>query len=398
MGKKNFVWLASFCLLLSVAGVGLCAPRASHDHEWVWNVPVFPPEGGWEGEAGQSVRAAFTWHEAEISDSGGGVGGHDLHFVYLPVLDESSALAAPLPIDARTAAVMSFSTPEVDRVLIERMAGRNVPLFLAGGESLLIDRGGRPILNIFALDLFRDYRCEAFALYAKKTLNPEAHLGLAASRFTVDQEREAKICYTFLDEAGFMPMPFWVDASVRDSFRMMSQEVESAADGVVISFLGSMGSREIWRNFMRLRTTWKLWNCAAPDTSYLSSRGMVFADQNLFLMERGGFSELKRRLWNTRVMQVTDIVSAGRADALTEWLKRAIDSLSPQPIDKLSYPALLQALERVRGIPFGSQKLDIRPELHRPAVRQVYIAEVRNREYFMLDSLPVHGLVYTPGY
>ena len=384
----------------SFAAPAFCAarPAAHTDHEWVWNVPVVPPEGGWESDAGRSVRAALTWHEIEISESGSGVGGHDIHFEFLPPLDVNTARTVPLPVNARTAAVFSFAAPDVDRSLIERFWGNGVPLLLAGGEELLIDAGGRPVSNIFALDLFRDYRCEAFTLYAKKTLKPEAHVALAASRFTVDQEREAKICYTFLDKAGFMPMPFWADASVRDTYRMMSEEVQDAADGVVITFLGSMGAREIWRNFMRVHTRWRIWNCTAPDSLYLSFREMIFADQNLFLAKHGGFIDMKRRMWNTRVIQVSDVVAAGRAEALTEWLKRAISAIRPQPIDKLNRAELLYELERVSGIPFGSQKLDISPALHRPAMRQVYIADVQDRNYSLLDTVDVHGLVYEPGY
>ena len=399
MGKKFSPFRFALVLLSLSLSLSLFPSPAScaTEHEWVWNVPVVPPQGGWEGEAGRNVRAALSWHEAEISDSGSGVGGHDIRFVFLPELDEDSAPGAALSVNARTAAVMSFAPPEVDRVLVERAADSGVPLLLAGGEEVIIDRNGRPLANVFALDLFRDYRCEAFALYAKRTVRPEAHLALAASRFTVNQEREAKICYAFLDGEGFMPMPFWLDASARDAFQMMSEEVRSSADGVVITFLGGMGAREMWRSFMRVRTAWRIWNCALPDDSYLSFRGMIFADQNLFLPERGGFLGLKRRMWNTRTVQIDDVVSAGRAEALVEWLKRGIATL-PQPVDTLSRPALLQALERVRDIPFGIQTLDIAPELHRPAERQAYVAEVRERSYTLLDTVTVRGLPYEPGY
>ncbi|MBQ9526390.1 MAG: hypothetical protein IJR68_02165 [Fretibacterium sp.] len=362
---------------------------------WMWNVLVIPPRGGWETEAGKAISTALSWHEAEISESGSGAGGHDVQFDLLPPMDEDSALRAPLPIDDKTAAVMSFAGSDVDRVLVTRMAGTDVPLLLSGGEEVLFDEGKGPARNIFALDLYRDYRCAAFALYAAKTVPSEAHVALIASRFAVNQEREAKITYGLLDEAGFMPLPFWVDASMRNTFDMVSQEIESSADGVMISFLGSMGAREIWRSFMRLNTKWKLWNCAFPDETYLSSRGMIFADQNIFLTERGDFSELKHRIWNTRAMHIVDTVSAGRAEALTEWLKRGIESL-PQPVDVLDHSALLRALETVQGIPFGAQTLDIVPETHRPRARQVYIAEVRSGAYVLLDSLPVTGLVYVP--
>ena len=364
----------------------------------MWNVLVVPPPEGWEGNAGRSIRSILAWHEAEIADSGTGAGGHDIEFIHLPPLDEASAPSATLPINAKTVAVLSFASSEVDRILAGRLAGSSVPLLMAGGEEVLIDRpGGGPLPNLFALDLYRDYRCAAFALYAARKLQPEAHVALAASRFTVNQEREAKICYGLLDDAGFMPMPFWMDASASDAFGMVSEEIQSAADGVLIAFIGNMGAREMWRAFMRVRTPWRIWNCAAPDDSYLSCRGMIFADQNLFLSDRGGFGELRRRLWNTRAMRLPDLVAGGRAEALAEWLRRAIAAL-PQPVDVLDRGALLRALAGVRDIPFGAQTLDIAPGLHRPATREVCIAEVRDRRYVMLEALTAPGLPYSPSY
>ena len=267
-----------------------------------------------------------------------------------------------------------------------------------GVMSVLIDRGGRPAANIFALDLFRDYRASAFTEYARRIYSREKRIALAASKFTVNQEREAKICYDLLDKAGFMPMPYWADASVRDSYSMMSEEIESFEGeeaGVVISFMGSMASREIWRNFMRLRSNWRLWNCAAPDNTYLSCRWMVFADQNIMLSSQGGFLETKRMLWRTRALQVNDPVAAGKAIALYEWLKRAVE-LMPQPVDAMPRNQLLVNLGRVQGIPFGNQVLNIAPNLHRPSERDAYIVDVRDRKYSYLDTVRVKGLAYVP--
>ena len=400
--SRWILWIGRVFILLTalLTAPGGAVPRASLAAEapdWVWNVLVIPPQEGWESEAGKSILAVLSWHEADIAESGTGVGGHDLHFIPLETVHDPAAPNFKLPINAHTAAVMSFADTEVDRALVQRLAGQETPLLLAGGEEVLIDRGGRPLPNVFALDLFRDYRSAAFANYAVQVLKPEAHVALAASRFTVNQEREAKICYNLLDRAGFMPMPFWMDSSVSDTFSMVAQEIRSAADGVLIAFIGSMGSREMWRGFMRTQTPWRIWNCAMPEKSYLSCKGMIFADQNLFLTDRGGFSELKQRLWYTRATHLTDIVAGGRAEALTEWLTRGISAL-PQPVDLLIRPALLTALERVRGIPFGVQTLDITPELHRPASRQIYIAEVREHSFFLLETVATAALPFAPSY
>ncbi len=372
-------------------------------HDWVWNVLVVPPSGGWESEPGKSIKTALSWCEQEISESSNGIGGHDVKFVFLslPESSDNPARDITFKFDAHTAAVMSFMLlPEYDRILVSRLEGRNIPLLLAGGESVLIDKSGRPVSNVFALDMYRDYRCSAFSEYARRIYPREKRIALAASRFTVNQEREARICYSLLDNAGFMPMPYWTDASARDSYFMMSEEIESFEGdeaGVVISFMGSMGAREIWRNFMRLRTSWRLWNVAEPDEIYLSCKGMIFADQNVLLSKLGGFIETRRMLWRTRAMPVSDTVAAGRAIALYEWFKRAVD-LMPQPVDGLPHGRLIQNLGRVKSIPFGNQLLDISPSLHRPSERDVFIVEVRNREYSSVDIVKTKALAYNPEY
>ena len=397
--RKIFALLV--IVLCTVTNAAFCAQSEKHD--WVWNVLVVPPSEGWDKEPGKSIKTALTWCEREVSESSSGIGGHDIRFVFISESDDFPVPTRGNVINPHTIAVMSFAnSPEADKILVARFAGTNVPLMLAGGENVLIDKGGRPISNIFALDLYRDYRCFAFTEYARKVFanDKEKRIALAASRFTVNQEREAKICYAMLDNEGFMPMPYWADTSVNDSYKMMSEEIESYEGekaGVVISFMGGMGAREIWRNFMRLRSSWQLWNVAQPDSTYLSCRGMIFADQNIQLDSHGGFIETKRLLWRTRAMRVEDTVAAGRAIALYEWLKRSVDVM-PQPVDEMPRAVLLRNLSQTQAIPFGNQVLNISANLHRPFQRQVYIVEVRNRAYWNLDVVNTRGLVYIPSY
>ena len=96
-------------------------------------------------------------------------------------------------------------------------------------------------------------------------------------------------------------------------------------------------------------------------------------------------------------MRVEDTVAAGRAIALYEWLKRAVD-IMPQPVDDMPRAALLRNLSQVQAIPFGNQILNISSNLHRPFQRHVYIVEVRNREYMNLDVVNARGLAYVPSY
>ena len=331
--RKIFLCAAlAFALLSSPA---FSAALNNNNAKWVWNVLIVPPDDGWDTERGRSIKAALKWEEDEIAQSGRGVAGHDVKFIDIndlapreegtlinpPVINNNNLRALSSEIlnnqrlfnalrtlannPGRIIAVISFAGTAANQALISAIGGnRYLPLFLAYGEDVLIEFNNQPIFNIFALDLFRDYRAQAFALYAANSLKPDARIALAASRFTLNQEREAKLCYSFLEAQHFVPMPFWLDASVRSAFNMIAQEIESAADGTVITFLGGMAAREMWRNFMRVRTSWHIWNCSEPDDMYLSFRGMLFADQNLFLSDRGGFNALKIIL---------------RPDGLTPW-------------------------------------------------------------------------------
>ena len=92
-------------------------------------------------------------------------------------------------------------------------------------------------------------------------------------------------------------------------------------------------------------------------------------------------------------MQVNDPVAAGKAIALYEWLKRAVE-LMPQPVDAMPRAQLLVNLGRVQSVPFGNQVLNIAPNLHRPAERDAYIVEVRDKAYSYLDTVRVKGLAY----
>ena len=79
-------------------------------------------------------------------------------------------------------------------------------------------------------------------------------------------------------------------------------------------------------------------------------------------------------------MAIDDTVHAGKAIALCEWLKRGVEMM-PQPVDNMPRGQLLANLARVQQIPFGNQVLNIAANQHRPAERDAYIVEVRDRDY-----------------
>jgi hypothetical protein len=386
-------FFAAFAACLFFGQAPLKGETAVDESVWTWEVLVFPPNEGWENSVGESIRNTLLWHEAEISESGGGILGHDLKFVFLPPLDEDSVKDYVVPLTPQSIAILSFASYPVDRELTRLAAGKGIPLMLGEGENVFFFERGRLLPFVFALDLFRDYRTRAFVDYALKKVELKARLGIIGTRFTLHEEREAKICFDLFSDAGFMPMPYWADASVTDTFSMVEQEIKGYSDGVLVSYVGGMASKEIWRGIMGHQSPYRLWYGGAPDRSFLSFKGMLFTDQNAFLEVRGGFEQLKRDLWTSRTFSVIDKVAAGRANALAIWLTSALKAL-PENIQKVNANVLVPRLENVREIPFGRQLLEIDGKTHRPRRRQVYVLEVRDRNFFVLDVLDVEGLEY----
>jgi len=402
--KKTLFVAAAACIYLLWGA--LCAETASPGEVmpeeggvdvsiWTWDILVIPPDEGWDEEPGISIKNVLEWNRLEVFEKGNGINGHDIDFILLPALTEESAESYTFPITPRTVAVLSFASNPVDRLLVDRAALSGVPLLLAGGENVFFFKQDRLIPFVFALDLFRDYRCRAFADYARLTQPRSSRLGIVGTRFTLHEEREAKICFDLFANEGFMPMPFWLDASVSDSFSLVEHEIKQGSDGILLSYVGGIASKEIWHGITAgYRSPYRLWYGGAPDRSFLSFSGMLFADQNMYLEELGGFEQLKRDLWATRILAVSDKVAAGRANALAFWLTEALSAL-PWETDPINdREALLSSLRNVRGIPFGKQTLDIDSETHRPFFRDVYMIQVRDRNFVVLDILNVRGLKY----
>jgi hypothetical protein len=188
-----------------------------------------------------------------------------------------------------------------------------------------------------------------------------------------------------------------MDASVTDTFSLVEQEIKNDSDGVLISYVGGMASKEVWRGITGYASPYRLWYGGAPDASFRSFKGMIFADQNMYLEERGGFEQLKRDLWMSRTVSVSDKAAAGRANALAIWLIQALEAIPERNVENAESPAqreLLSQLESAKGIPFGAQVLDIDGKTHRPRRRNVRILEVRDRNFTVLDTLDVEGLPY----
>ena len=87
-------------------------------------------------------------------------------------------------------------------------------------------------------------------------------------------------------------------------------------------------------------------------------------------------------------------MAAGRANALVFWLTEAMKTL-PKSTGNIPKGVLFPKLEAVTGIPFGDQTLDADARTHRPKRRRAFVFEVRNRSFFLLDTVETDGQPYT---
>lgn len=358
---------------------------------WTWEIFVVPPDSGWDTVEGETIRATLGWFEKNINQDPFGLLEHDARFVYMekPITEES--LSGDVTVlkalkGSRCIAVLNFASDEINSLLVPALGNAGVPMLLTEGEEVWLLDGALAYPYIFALSLYRDYRTLAFADYIKKTFNPSVtnRISMIASRFSLNEEREAKMCADLLGKLGIQPIAFWTDASNFNTFRLLESEVKASLSGILLCYVGSMAAREIWRGVKGLESQYQLWYAGAPSESFLSYSGMLFADQSMKLKEEGGFVATKRKLWVSRAVDVKDEVVGGKAFALATWLIESVKKAGRADAD-----VLVHALATAAQVPFGSQMLDISPRTHRPRERDVYIMRVMNGEYDLIDVLKI---------
>lgn len=368
----------------------ICANAASSD-EWTWEVSVIPPDSGWDSEEGRSIRATLGWFEKEIKNDPVGLLEHDLKFVFIEdILSEDllPQLAADLK-KSKSIAVLNFASDEINRLFIPMAGNAEKPMLMAHGEDVWLFNGLLPYPYIFSIELYRDYRTAALIKYAQKTFDSSAtnRIAVVASRFSLNEEREAKICERLLDGLGISPLTFWTDASNFNTFRLLEDEIRSSMAGVLFCYVGSMATREIWRGVRGLDSRYQIWYPGSPNESFLSYDGIVFADQAMKLPSEGNFVAVKRNLWVTRAVDVRDEVAAGKTFALASWLIESIKKAkSVEP------GVLIHFLASAPGVPFGSQTFDISPTTHRPIARDIYILRVANKQFNLTETIKIEGL------
>jgi len=367
-----------------------CFSAAVSD-EWTWKIFVVPPDTGWSSEEGRSIKATLTWFEKEINNDPNGLLDHDIAFVYMedPIIEKTVERDALAIRNSKCIATLNFASDEINRLLVPLLGYGKMPVLLSHGEEVwLLDRD-IPYPYVFALQLYRDYRTAALAEFAKKVFVPSSdnRIAIVGSRFSFNEEREARICEDMLSTTDFPVISFWTDSSTFNTFRMLESEIKSSSAGILFCYVGSMATREIWRGVRGLESQFQIWYPGTPNELFLSFNGIVFADQSMKDIEEGVFVSLKRKLWVTRAVDVKDEAAAGNAYALVSWLFEAIKKGKRVDSDVLVY-----FLARAENITFGSQTLNISSSTHRPESRNVYIMRIIDKAYELIDILNVKGL------
>jgi len=389
LNKRSLFTFAALVLFFSFSICNTAYAVVSAD--WTIKIFVIPPDAGWDSEEGSSIKATLTWFEKEVNQDPDGILDHDVAFIYMekPVTAETIVKDASIIVNSKCIAALNFASDEINRQLVPLLGYSKIPILLSHGEEVWLMDGTLPLPNIFALQLFRDYRTVALIEYAKKVYTPsnENRIAIIGSRFSLNEEREATICEKLMSEMNWPVILYWTDSSTFNTFSLLQSEIESGSAGILFSYVGSMATREIWRGVRGLESPFQIWYPGIPNELFTSFNGIVFADQSMKDIERGIFIGIKRKLWVTRVVDVKSEAAAGNAYALASWLFKAIRNSN-----RVDRDVLLYFLANTEGIPFGNQTLNISNKTHRPEFRDVYILRIMDKEYILVDILNIKGL------
>ena len=389
MNKRSlFLWVM-FVVFFSFNFYNTAYAAASD--EWTWKIFVIPPDSGWDSEGGRSIKATLTWFEKEINNDPNGLLDHDIAFVYLeePITESTIVRDASAIINSKCIAALNFASDEINRLLVPLLGYGKMPVLLSHGEEVWLMDGALPYPYVFALQLYRDYRTAALAEYARKVFVPDSNnrIVIVASRYSLNEEREANICDDIISNMALPAISFWTDSSTFNTYNLLMSEVSSESAGILFCYVGSMATREIWRGVRGPESQFQIWYPGIPNELFISYNGVVFADQSMKDLEGGIFVDLKRKLWVTRAVDVRDEIAAGNAYALVSWLFEAVNTGKNVESDVLVY-----YLANAEKIPFGNKTLNISSETHRPEFRDVYIMRIIDKTYKLIDTLRVKGL------
>lgn len=359
---------------------------------WIWQVVILPPFGGWESEKGVSALGAVRYAEWKVKDSAEGVAGRDIRFLKEPPVTEENVAERVASWKARKiSAVLSFRGGE-DIALLRAHIGREGPVFLSAfGEDGDLYESGVVLPMMFALDLFKDFRIEAFFEYAKKNLKNGAVVAVLGDKLDPALERYARNLGDKLASGGFSVRRFWIPGAGNDSFWMIESEAMAEGAEVFVSWAGSMVVRDVWRGTRRKEGAFRIWYGGEPKLSLLSFDGILMADQGEPVRTDHAFITLGREIWKRNKTSVQEPGMAGRAYTACQWIFEGFRKAGSPDV-----PSLAAAMRSVVALPFGSRIISINPATHRPFERETAFLEVKDHCFHSVDIFPVKDPGYLP--
>lgn len=380
------IWRLGVLLCLCALAVTFAKPvacEASSAREWSLPVVVLPPQSGWEKDEGESAWLALKVVMEEANASRSGVAGYDILFLkaQLPTPEDVSAAMGEWRKNG-VKAIISLSSPEIDKLLVSATAPDDPPILFAHGEWVsLSGADGGPLRNVFALDLYYPFRAAALAEYAASH-RKGAIVAIEADLNDNQMYPSYDLLRKSLKERGFSTITIWHDPA--RSMQFAEDEASSAGAAILISCLDARSLRTTWRRVKEKHLPLEVWYSGplSPSIS-LSLEGLLVADQAYPVMASESLDELSIRAWETERQKITDRYYAAKAYAAGLCVVEAL-RLSGEK-------SAADAMGEVSAIPLGDELLVMNKNTHRPDSRNVALLRISEKGLALEEVVEVRS-------
>ncbi len=386
--------LTVLCLVLALLWGSLLAGTAAASEEkisglkegWSWPVVVIPPPEGWDSEKGRAIKVALRMAEREISTVREAIRGFEVEFMF-PQVSDTEEIGKRLHLWRAMKAniILSFAGGDVDRFLARECGNAGPSVIFAGGEDLsLRNAAGKVQPYLFALDLYKYYKANAFTEVAKKS-KPIPTVAIYGDALSAILARGAEHTRTLMDRDRIPNVPMWLAALQQDEFVVTAGEARSIGAQVYLSWLDGMATLSIWKTVTKGNPQTQVWYVGERSRFILDAQNTLLCDQHV-LLERNiiaqkDFGQLLYEIFGVRP---TESLLACRAYTLGRWAIAsyvAVGTNSRDPIAK--------ALAQAKKIPLLDEWLDIDYGSHRPVKRKIGILKVQGREFANAGAVDV---------
>lgn len=389
---RSKVFLAAFLLAFFMASSASAEPLPRSVKEgWGWPVLFLAPQGGWEGEAAQSIGPVLQYVEKGVNDSVEGIKEHDVVFEREATDGSDASSMWAKWKKAGFLAVVSFASSEVNQRLIRAWKVGYPPLLLVNDDVSVIRDSREAVLSgVYSLQLHRSFTTRAMVERAVEVLPPASEVAVISNPLAEYLSRCARSIAIGLREKRLTGEMFWVSGAA-GSYNMTAQETLGFGADMIVFLMNEMGTGEFFREVRCMNGSVPLCYGMAPVESLLGLDGLVAADQDYSLEMDRSTRQLKTDVWDVTRVRVKDRAMAAKAYAACQWILGAF-----KDAEDVSVKSVTEAMARVKGIPLGTEILNISPVTHRPARRIVTYLRVNNGRWIPDGTINLSEI--GPGY